>query len=81
MSGAGSYDRLEGGDTSKLMMEKRDLENVPSIALPDGYSLRTYRSGDEAALARRILLAPCNDSREVLEHTQLRFRSPPRRSA
>jgi crotonobetainyl-CoA:carnitine CoA-transferase CaiB-like acyl-CoA transferase len=38
------------------------------------FRTRTMRELYEAALARRILLAPCNDSREVLEHPQLRAR-------
>jgi crotonobetainyl-CoA:carnitine CoA-transferase CaiB-like acyl-CoA transferase len=38
------------------------------------FRTRSMRELYEEALARRILLAPCNDSREVLEHTQLRSR-------
>jgi crotonobetainyl-CoA:carnitine CoA-transferase CaiB-like acyl-CoA transferase len=38
------------------------------------FRTRTMRELYEEALTRRILLAPCNDSREVLEHTQLRSR-------
>jgi len=34
----------------------------------------TMRELYEEALARRILLAPCNDAREILEHAQLRER-------
>jgi mycothiol synthase len=40
-----------------LRMHRRDLENLPAIALPPGYALRPYRPGDEAAwidLFRRI---------------------------
>jgi len=35
---------------------------------------RTMRELYHEALARRILLAPCNDAREILEHDQLRDR-------
>jgi len=35
---------------------------------------RTMRELYEGALERRILLAPCNDAREILEHPQLRSR-------
>lgn len=36
----------------QLKMEKDDLANVPAIAVPEGYVLRTFRDGDEAALGR-----------------------------
>jgi crotonobetainyl-CoA:carnitine CoA-transferase CaiB-like acyl-CoA transferase len=36
---------------------------------------RSMRELYQEALARRILLAPCNDAREILEHEQLRDRS------
>jgi len=38
------------------------------------FASRTMRELYEGALARRILLAPCNDAREVLAHPQLRDR-------
>ena len=38
------------------------------------FATRTMRDLYEEALARRILLAPCNDAREILEHRQLRER-------
>jgi len=37
---------------SQLRMEKAGLTRIPDIALPPGYSLRTFRDGDEAGLAR-----------------------------
>ena len=37
---------------SKLIMEKSDLDVVPEIALPPGYLLRTFQSGDELGLGR-----------------------------
>jgi len=38
------------------------------------FEKQTMRELYEEALARRILLAPCNDARELLEHPQLRSR-------
>lgn len=32
-------------------MEKRGLSDIPDVPLPAGYSIRTYRPGDETALA------------------------------
>lgn len=37
---------------SQLLMEKNDLERIPRVARPRGYTLRHYRLGDETALAR-----------------------------
>ena len=39
------------------------------------FASRTMRELYEGALARRILLAPCNDAREILAHPQLRDRA------
>ncbi len=33
----------------QLRMVRPDLENLPGIGVPEGYALRTYRPGDEAA--------------------------------
>ena len=33
----------------QLRMVRPDLEDLPEISVPDGYALRTYRPGDEAA--------------------------------
>ncbi|MDE2847037.1 MAG: GNAT family N-acetyltransferase [Gemmatimonadota bacterium] len=33
----------------QLRMMRPDLEDLPEISVPDGYALRTYRPGDEAA--------------------------------
>ncbi len=38
------------------------------------FATHTMRELYEQALKRRILLAPCNDAREILEHAQLRER-------
>ena len=38
------------------------------------FATRTMRELYEQALKRRILLAPCNDAREIFEHAQLRER-------
>lgn len=37
---------------SQLRMEKTGLSDVPDLAVPAGYVLRTFREGDEAALAK-----------------------------
>lgn len=38
------------------------------------FATKSMRELYEGALARRILLAPCNDAREIVEHAQLRSR-------
>jgi len=43
-------------------------------AFGEFFAARTMRELYEGALARRILLAPCNDAREILAHPQLRAR-------
>ncbi len=35
---------------AKLILEKTDLDNVPNVAVPPGYTLRTFHAGDEAGL-------------------------------
>ncbi len=37
---------------SQLRMEKTGLSDVPQLAVPEGYVMRTFREGDEVALAR-----------------------------
>lgn len=37
---------------SQLRMRRPNLENLPEVVLPDGYELRTYQPGDEAAWGR-----------------------------
>ena len=37
---------------SQLWMERNVLADIPGIPVPDGYLLRTFRPGDEPALAR-----------------------------
>ncbi len=34
--------------SDKIMMERESLEEIPRFALPEGYSIRPYRPGDEA---------------------------------
>lgn len=43
-------------------------------AFGDFFATRTMRELYEQALKRRIMLAPCNDAREIIEHAQLRAR-------
>src|SRR2546425_967793 len=37
---------------SQLRMRRPHLEALPPVAMPEGYRLRTYDAGDEAAWAR-----------------------------
>jgi hypothetical protein len=44
---------------SQLHMRRADLKNLPPLELPDGYTLREYSTGDEAAsrlCCKRLLL-------------------------
>jgi len=52
---------------SQLLMEKRDLDDVPEPALADGYVLRNYRAGDEAGLSQTYTAAflGCETEEEV----------------
>ena len=38
----------------QLRMVRPNLENLPALALPVGYDMRTYRKGDEVHWARII---------------------------
>ncbi len=55
------------------------LEDAEIARLEDAFGAffrtRTMRDLYEQALKRRILLAPCNDAREIVEHRQLRDRN------
>jgi mycothiol synthase len=37
---------------SQLRMEKNDLDSLPDVDVPVGYTLRTFQDGDEAGLGR-----------------------------
>ena len=58
---------------SHLEVKPDDLARIES-ELGAFFATRTMRELYEGALARRILLAPCNDAREIAEHPQLRSR-------
>jgi crotonobetainyl-CoA:carnitine CoA-transferase CaiB-like acyl-CoA transferase len=60
-----SYNHNEIDDAEIVRLEK---------AFGAFFATRTMRELYREALARRILLAPCNDAREILEHEQLRDR-------
>ena len=60
-----SYDHVTVGDGDIARFER---------AFGAFFASRTMRELYEEALARRILLAPCNDAREIAEHPQLRAR-------
>ena len=58
----------------QLRMGKSDLDNVPAIPVPDGYLLRNFRPGDEAALTHIYKVCSLGPStlgeveREIFEH-------------
>jgi crotonobetainyl-CoA:carnitine CoA-transferase CaiB-like acyl-CoA transferase len=54
-------------------LEETELERLEQ-AFADFFESRSMRELYDQALARRILLAPCNDARAILEHGQLRDR-------
>ncbi len=54
-------------------LEEGDLGRLEG-AFAAFFAARTMRELYEEALKRRILLAPCNDAREIVEHPQLRER-------
>jgi crotonobetainyl-CoA:carnitine CoA-transferase CaiB-like acyl-CoA transferase len=67
-------------------MREYDWQAYDHVALDDAeiarleqafgafFATKSMRELYEQALARRILLAPCNDAKEILEHAQLRSR-------
>jgi len=59
---------------SHLEVPAADLARIES-ELAAFFATQTMRALYEGALARRILLAPCNDAREIAEHPQLRSRA------
>ncbi len=65
-------------DTDWREFDPRRLAPAEVAAFEEAFGsffrTRTMRELYEEALARRILLAPCNDAREILEHRQLRAR-------
>jgi len=58
---------------SHLTVPDEEIERLEQ-AFGAFFAKHTMRELYEQALARRILLAPCNDARELLEHPQLRSR-------
>src|SRR5690606_540143 len=44
-----SLERGEEPVAANFLMIRPDLEGLPPIEVPEGYALRTYRKGDEAA--------------------------------
>ncbi len=59
---------------SHLEVPPEDLARI-EVELAAFFATRTMRELYEGALARRILLAPCNDAREIAQHPQLRSRA------
>ena len=58
---------------SHLTVSDDEIERLEQ-AFGAFFAKHTMRELYEQALARRVLLAPCNDARELLEHPQLRSR-------
>ncbi|MFP8873501.1 MAG: CoA transferase, partial [Myxococcota bacterium] len=58
---------------SHLEVSNEDLARIED-AFAGFFASRTVRELYAGALERRILLAPCNNAREILEHVQLRSR-------
>lgn len=54
-------------------LSEEELDRLEA-AFADFFRTRSMRELYEEALARRILLAPCNDAREIAAHPQLRDR-------
>jgi len=53
-------------------MEKGDLEDVPEVAVPEGYRLRTFRPGDEIGLAHIYTVCELgNESPGAIRHRML----------
>ena len=60
-------------EPTQLRMGKSDLDNVPVIPVPEGYVFRSFRPGDEVALAR--IYNVCNlglSTPEAVEKEMLR---------
>jgi len=58
---------------SHLEVSDEDLSRIEA-AFGAFFATKTVRELYAGALERRILLAPCNDAREIVEHEQLRSR-------
>lgn len=55
----------------QLRMEKCDLDRVPEVRVPEGYTLRTFRSGDQTGLAE--VYAACELGCRTREDVQERL--------
>lgn len=55
----------------QLRMEKQGLDPVPEVTVPEGYCLRTYRAGDQPALA--VVYAACGLGCTTREEVQERL--------
>lgn len=58
---------------SHLEVSSEDLAKI-EVEFGAFFASKTVRELYEGALDRRVLLAPCNDAKEILEHVQLRAR-------
>ena len=64
---------IDWADYSPQSLDDEALERLEA-AFAKFFETRTMRELYEQSLARRILLAPCNDAREILAQAQLRAR-------
>jgi crotonobetainyl-CoA:carnitine CoA-transferase CaiB-like acyl-CoA transferase len=64
---------MEWASYNPLSLSDEELERLES-AFAAFFAIKSMRELYEQALARRILLAPCNNAREILEQPQLRSR-------
>jgi crotonobetainyl-CoA:carnitine CoA-transferase CaiB-like acyl-CoA transferase len=64
---------IDWADYSPFSLEDAALARLEA-AFASFFETRTMRELYEESLARRILLAPCNDAREILAQAQLRAR-------
>jgi benzylsuccinate CoA-transferase BbsE subunit len=64
---------MDWADYSPLTLSEDELDRIED-AFATFFASKTMRELYEVALDRRILLAPCNDAREILAQAQLRSR-------
>ena len=65
--------KLDWAQYNHNTLEAGEIERMEAV-FGAFFATRTRRELYEQALARRIMLAPCNDAREILEQPQLRSR-------
>jgi len=61
---------------TQLIMRRPNLDGLPDLVIPDGYTLRTYKDGDEAAWD--AIVGPMSSKGFINEIKNHRFFSPER---